>query len=139
MSLSELAFVLLVASVGIGYGVREYGLFIATHRSPQPAFPYPPERLWRRLKISALLVTEAALLALTLWATRAGTRPLTASVLGLITLAGLVALFVAALVDLRETQRQYARLKQQALADAREAWLATTSPQKASPRSSVRP
>ena len=30
MSLSELAFVLLVASVGIGYGVREYGLFIAT-------------------------------------------------------------------------------------------------------------
>jgi hypothetical protein len=125
MSLSELVFVLVVASVGIGYGAREYGLFVATYRNPQPSFPYPPERLWRRLKVSALLVLEAVLLALTLWATRSGARPLTSLALALLTLAGLVTLFVAAVVDLRETHRQYAELKLQALTDAREHWLST--------------
>lgn len=133
MSLSEGLFLALIAAVGIGYGLREYGMFVATYRAPHPSFPYPPKRLWRRLKVSALLVAEALLLSLTLWAARSGARPLTAIVLALATFAGLIGLTVAAVVDLRETRRQYAHLKEQALIDARDAWLSTQeTPGKAS-------
>lgn len=139
MSPSELIVVVLVALAAVGYGLREYGLFVATYRNPHPPFPYPPERLWRRLKLSTLLLAEAGLLAATLWATRSGERPLTATVLGVAAVAALVALFVGAVVDLRDTRRQYARLKQQALLDARDTWLATTAAQKASSPSSTLP
>lgn len=127
MSASEAVFLLVVVAVAIGYGLREYGLFVATYRNPNPPFPYPPERLWRRVKISAILVLEALLLALTLWATRAETRPLGTLLFGAATLLGLAWLTMAALTDLRETRRQYAHLKEKALLEARDAWLATSA------------
>lgn len=139
MTLSEFLFLALVVAVAIGYGLREYALFVATCRNPTPPFPYPPERLWRRLKVSLVLIVEAVLLALTLWATRDGARPLTSLLLAVATLAGLVWLTATALVDLRETRRQYSRLKDQALLDARSAWLATTATQKATAPRGHRP
>jgi|GEM_PF-5880013 len=130
MTLSEVLLLLLVVVAAIGYGLREYALFVATYRNPTPPFPYPPERLWRRLKVSLVLIVEAALLALTLGVSRSGARPVTSLVLALASVSGLVWLAATAYVDLRETRRQYARLKNEALADARAVWLATSHRQK---------
>jgi hypothetical protein len=139
MSTSEAVFLALVIAVAIGYAMREYGLFVATYRNPSPPFPYPPQRLWRRIKISAILLLEALLVALTLWAARAETRPLGTLLLGTATLLGLGWLAVAALSDLRETRRQYAHLKEKALLEARDAWLATSAARRVQARAGKTP
>jgi len=119
VSLGEIAFLGFLVAVGIGYGIREYALFIACYRNPTPPFPYPPERLWQRLKLSALLILEALVLGATLVVARGGHYLLTALVLALLSLVLLVRLITAGVRDFRDTRAQHRALLDQARQGAR--------------------
>jgi hypothetical protein len=120
MTLGELGFIGLIVAVAIGYGVREYAMFIACHRSRAPVFPYPPDRLIRRLKLSLILILEAVVMAVLLLILSAGGHPFVALGLGTLVLFLLALLVRSALEDFKSTRQQYLKARETALLDVKE-------------------
>lgn len=120
MTLGELSFIGLIVAVAIGYGVREYAMFIACHRNPAPVFPYPPERLVRRLKLSLILILEAVVMAVLLLILSGGGHPFVALGLGTLVLFLLALLVQSAMADFKSTRQQYLKLREAALLDVKE-------------------
>ena len=112
MTISEVLTLAFFIIIGIGYGVREFAVFIASHRrrdrgGDRLIMIYMPAQLIRRLFISGLVVLVALFIAFSILAARSWQLPVLSSVMLLLTLAGVLALFILIIKDLRGTFRQY--------------------------------
>jgi hypothetical protein len=117
VSAGDLAVVLLVAALGLGYGAREVAMFRAAARHPAPLLPYPPERLRRRLRLSAGLEGVALLLAGFLWSASDPSRAGLTAGLSLAVLVAAALLARAAWRDLRATREACDQARRRALGD----------------------
>ena len=89
----------------LGYGFFECGRYVSARRNPNPDFPYPRERLARRLVIAALVQTEILLIAARLFWLNGSMSQMGVVSYAALSVAIVVVVFYLLLRDLRDVRK----------------------------------
>ena len=107
MNPGEVIILVIFLLLGVGNGVREYALFIAHHRKADGLMTYMPDRLFRRLGISALIMLISLSTMLAILTSRSWEMPILSAVLLMVIGPLILLVFYLIIKDFRDTVRQY--------------------------------